>query len=839
MRVWWSVAMPLITGAGVSDAVLGTTPSEDERLRARQWAAAKFGGVSEVKPLAPGLTVLANNDGIQKNGRNGRPFKMLNREYTRGLFCHAVSKVTVRLPGPGRTFRAVVGVDSNEQTSGGRGSVVFSVGVGGKEAFRSGVMKEGMPVVPVSVDLGGANELVLEVGDGGDGIACDQADWADAKVTLTDGKEVWLADLPVLDLRRGPDTTDPPFSFTYGGRPSAQLLKEWKVERTPEKLDDGRTRHTLIWSDPKTGLQVRCMGIAYHDFPTVEWTLHFKNTGSTDTPILENIQPLDIHLRRGGVGDFVLHHAVGSPANGSDYGPLETPLGAGAKKRVSAAGGRPTNSDLSYFNLEWFCEGLIIVIGWPGQWAAEFVRDGADGVHVRAGQELTRFKLLPGEEVRTPLIVLQFWQGDRFRSQNVWRRWMMAHSMPKPGGRLPPPQFLASSSRAYEEMRDANEQNQIMHIDRYLEEGLKLDYWWMDAGWYVNKTGWPNVGTWEIDPKRFPRGFKPISDHAHARGVKILVWFEPERVTAGTWLTEKHPEWILGGAGGGLLNLGNPDAWNWLVNHIDKLLTDQGIDLYRQDFNMDPLDVWRKNDAPDRQGITEIKHVTGLLAYWDELRRRHPNMLIDTCASGGRRVDLETLRRAAPLWRSDYAFEPIGHQCMTYGISFWIPFHGTGTVASANAPYYGGGFTRVEPYAFWSNAAPSLVSGIDIRVKEIDYALLRRLLEQWRRISPCYYGDYYPLTPYTRDRAHWIGWQFNRPEAGDGMVQVFRRDQSIYESARLPLRELDPQAQYDVTNLSTDTSLRMTGSSIIDKGVPVCIVDRPGAAVVVYRKVSR
>ncbi|MDP7288943.1 MAG: hypothetical protein QGH94_13220, partial [Phycisphaerae bacterium] len=59
------------------------------------------------------------------------------------------------------------------------------------------------------------------------------------------------------------------------------------------------------------------------------------------------------------------------------------------------------------------------------------------------GQELTHFKLLPGEEVRTPLIALLFWQGDWIRAQNLWRRWMMAHSMPKPGGRLPPPQFAS------------------------------------------------------------------------------------------------------------------------------------------------------------------------------------------------------------------------------------------------------------------------------------------------------------------------------------------------------------------------------------------------------------
>ena len=242
-----------------------------------------------------------------------------------------------------------------------------------------------------------------------------------------------------------------------------------------------------------------------------------------------------------------------------------------------------------------------------------------------------------------------------------------------------------------------------------------------------------------------------------------------------------------------LLNLGDPAARQWLTDHVDRLLTEQGIDLYRQDFNMDPLAYWRANDDPDRQGITEIKHVTGYLAYWDELRRRHPDMLIDTCASGGRRNDLETLRRAVPLWRSDYAFEPVGHQCMTYGISLWIPYHGTGTVACANATYYGGGLTPVEPYAFWSNAAPSLGSGIDIRIRELDYDTLRRLVDQWRTVSRFYYGDYYPLTPYSRENTTWIAWQFHDPDTNEGTVQAFRRAECNEPPSTLKLCGLDPE----------------------------------------------
>ncbi len=628
-----------------------------------------------------------------------------------------------------------------------------------------------------------------------------------------------------------------PFSFMYDGKTSAELLPLWTFQHASRTLDARRMEYVLTYADPKTGLQVRCVAIVYSDFPTVEWTLYFKNAGAADTPILEKIQALDIRMERGDRGEFLLHHNVGSPANGTDYGPIETKLEPNSTKRIGAAGGRPTNSDMSYFNIEsTVSDGLIAVVGWPGQWAADFTRDGAKQLHISAGQELTHFKLLPGEEVRTPLIVLQFWKGEWIRSQNIWRRWMMAHSMPKPGGQLPPPMTEGCSSRAYEEMIKADTEKQIMFIDRYLEEGIKIDYWWMDAGWYVQQTGWPQVGTWEVDPKRFPNGLKPISDHAHAKGIKILVWFEPERVAGGTWLTENHPEWIFGGAKGGLLNLGDDSAREWLTNHIDKLLTEQGIDLYRQDFNIDPLTFWRGNDAEDRQGITEIKHVTGYLAYWDELRRRHPNMLIDSCASGGRRNDLETMRRAVPLWRSDYAFEPNGHQGMTYGISLWLPFHGTGTVACIDAPYYGGGLTPIQPYAFWSNVAPSINCGFDMRVKEIDYAALRKLFDTWRGISANYYGDFYPLTKYTLDKDAWIGWQFDRPEVGEGMIQIFRRAESIFTAASLPLKGLDPASKYLITDLATSETRTFEGNELMQNGLPITMQDRPQAVVLKYKK---
>ena len=274
------------------------SPTPAEMAECQQWVGAKFKLIIETKVPETGLFVLANNDPVQKNARMGRPLRIAGQQYYRGLYCHAVSKIVVRLPSPGKTFTAVVGIDSNEQTQPGRGSVTFSVSVDGKELFCSDVMREGMAGVLVEVDLDGAMEFTLEVGDAGDGISCDQADWAEAKVVLADGQTIWLGDMFMEHEHRARYTTEPPFSFTYGDTESSELLKDWELKSDVRQLDNQRTEHTLAYTDPETGLIVRCIAVEYHDFPTVEWTLYFKNTGCEDSPILSDIQALDTKVER-------------------------------------------------------------------------------------------------------------------------------------------------------------------------------------------------------------------------------------------------------------------------------------------------------------------------------------------------------------------------------------------------------------------------------------------------------------------------------------------------------------------------------------------------------------
>ena len=127
---------------------------------------------------------------------------------------------------------------------------------------------------------------------------------------------------------RHPLTTEPPFSFTCGGKSFRDLA--WKPARASRRLDDCRTEHTLTYADDKTGLHVRCVAVEYLDFPAVEWTVYFRNAGTSSTPILERIQGLDARFERGADGEFVLHGIKGDFEKAEGYEPWRQMLASQA-----------------------------------------------------------------------------------------------------------------------------------------------------------------------------------------------------------------------------------------------------------------------------------------------------------------------------------------------------------------------------------------------------------------------------------------------------------------------------------------------------------------------------
>ena len=162
--------------------------------------------------------------------------------------------------------------------------------------------------------------------------------------------------------------------------------------------------------------------------------------------------------------------------------------------------------------------------------------------------------------------------------------------------------------------------------------------------------------------------------------------------------TASTPDWLLSPSGTPpelryqerdgfrLLDLANPDARRWAVDRVSRQIEESNIAIYRQDFNQYPAYFWQTGEPAEERGLREVRYITGLYAFLDELVRRHPGLILDNCASGGRRLDFEMMRRCVALWRSDSCWGdktfPRNVQAMTHGLSHWLPLHGLGALTT-------------------------------------------------------------------------------------------------------------------------------------------------------------
>lgn len=629
-----------------------------------------------------------------------------------------------------------------------------------------------------------------------------------------------------------------PFSFVYGGRPSSDFIGSWSRQVAERSIDATKRIRTLTITDPATHLEIRAVCTIYLDSAGLDWTLTLTNKGTAGTPVIEQFRAVDVSIVPGPGAAPIWHGLKGSRCADDDWQPFERALVPGAKYEFGAENGR-SSADSPFFNVQYGGGGVITAVGWSGQWRGLIEAPWGGGLHIAVHQQNLHTVLQPAESLRSPRILQLYWFGDDpDRACNLFRRTMLAHIVPRVDGRtITPP--IAHLSTAFYELNDSTEANVLTHLGSV--KGLGFEVFWLDAYW-TNK-GFPEgMGSYGFpitmaEPAdRFPHGLKPIGDAAHAAGMKFLVWFEPERVAAGTYLAKAHPDWVIGGAKGGLYNLGNDEARSHMTAYLKAVIAAYGMDWLRIDYNLDPLPYWKALDAdPDRGGMGEMRYIQGLYRMWDDLRTAFPRLMIDDCASGGRRIDLETMSRALPLWRSDNTCNMTDlkaatireaatkNQLMSAGLNRYVPFSTCGQMGS-------------DPYLFRSGFNGGISFAEDTRPADYPRAELAKGIAEGKRLRPYWFGDFYPLSPVTLKTTDWSVMQYHRPAEGDGIILAFRRDKAESDLAVSP-REIDPDGRYAVTwSYGYEASERriLRGSELA--ALRLHIDSLPGSVVVEYKK---
>ncbi|MBQ5789076.1 MAG: NPCBM/NEW2 domain-containing protein, partial [Thermoguttaceae bacterium] len=177
------------------------TLNEKEAAAKSRWLGAKFDGFDPAATVAApkvGLEVVKNHDPVLIDKRFDKKLKIADKTFDKGLYCHAPSELIVRLPKKAKRLTAVVGIDTNApETASGGGSVKFAVKSNDVNLYESDLMTGGKEGAAVDVALGGTREFALLIDPQG-GIACDQSNWADAKIEYEDGEVVYLSDLELF-----------------------------------------------------------------------------------------------------------------------------------------------------------------------------------------------------------------------------------------------------------------------------------------------------------------------------------------------------------------------------------------------------------------------------------------------------------------------------------------------------------------------------------------------------------------------------------------------------------------------------------------------------------------
>ncbi|WP_407670164.1 alpha-galactosidase [Nonomuraea solani] len=427
--------------------------------------------------------------------------------------------------------------------------------------------------------------------------------------------------------------------------------------------------------------------------------------------------------------------------------------------------------------------------GWSGNHAhyAERLQEGAA---LLAGGEL----LEPGEVV--------LGEGESYRTPWVYFTWSGAG-------------LDEASTRLHDHLRAARplperpvtlnnwEATYFDHgLDRLLELAGKaaaagIERFVLDDGWFRHRRhDRAGLGDWYVDEGVWPDGLHPLAEHVRKLGMQFGLWFEPEMINPDSDLAREHPDWILGRAERmpppqrhqQVLDLARPEAYAYLLERISTLVTEYALDYIKWDHNRDIAE-------PVHDGAPGV-HAQTLATYrlLDELRARHPGLEIESCSSGGARVDLGILARTDRVWTSD-SNDALDRQAIQRWTGLLVPPERLGSHVGAPDDHITG---RSLPLAFRGATALFGHMGVEWDLTSASEAELEELatwIALHKRLRPLLHAGRVVRADHADPSALLHGVVL--PErAIYAFVQLTSRVDTGPGPLRLP--GLDPEARYEV-----------------------------------------
>lgn len=618
--------------------------------------------------------------------------------------------------------------------------------------------------------------------------------------------------LACFSTREANAQTDVCGSFVYGGQSSATLLPNWSRTATTTTSPEGRRIDATTWRDPNTGLAATWRVEHIDDSQSaVQYSWLFENKSTEATKPITNVSALDMTLSAASQKQLVSSTGgLIGPFDGSTPGYVVSTSQIAQAATLSAANGKSSNKDLPFWVIHDSAtnSGSYMGVGWSGQWQADFQPvSGQNSSRLTVGMPNTNISLQSGQSIVSPSILVGSYQGNQQAGCNALRRVIGDQYVAKLGnGKLAPPVSWNSWTKFG---NDVNETMLKAQIDA--SAGLGVEYFCIDAGWF-NGGFQAGVGNWTVDTAKFPNGLAPIGQYAAQKGMKLGLWFETDRAMPGTRLATEHPEWI---GADNQVKLEIPAARDWMFNAMCQNIDQSGAKWIRYDCNgSDMLAAWNARDTATTQGLTQIQFLQGEYELLDRLRAKYPDMVIESCAGGGRRIDLETISRAQTFWRSD---EP-GHlnvlRSQATGGNYFLPGGLLNTDLADSAA-----FAIVnDKTTFNMRSLFAGPLGFSCDWTQLDAAARDRVkttIAEYKEVRNLLNEDYYPLFDQTLDATQWSGWEFYDPKAREGFLTILRPEGSTLGSATIRFGGLQSDQMYELSRIDGTVIQQMRGSELL------------------------
>ena len=441
---------------------------------------------------------------------------------------------------------------------------------------------------------------------------------------------------------------------------------------------------------------------------------------------------------------------------------------------------------------------------YSGNFLAQAEVDTHDTTRVLLGinPEWFDWKLEPGEEFQTPEAVMVYTdRGMNDMSQTFHRLFQkrLARGYWRDRER---PILINNWEATY---FDFTEERIVEIAKKAKEQGIELFV--LDDGWFGKRTSErAGLGDWKANPERLPEGITGLAQKIEALGMKFGLWFEPEMVNKDSDLYREHPDWILSvperrqsqGRYQYVLDFSRKEVVDYIYDRMAEILGSGKVSYVKWDMNRSITECWSAALPADRQGEVFHRYILGVYDLYDRLNTAFPEVLFESCASGGGRFDPGLLYYAPQGWASDDT-DAAERLKIQYGTSYCYPISSIGAHVSASPNHQ---IMRSTPLYTRANVACFGTFGYELDLNRLtaeeQEEVKRQTAFMKKYRSVLQFGSFYRLeSPFEGNVTAWMSVSGDRKTAVVGWYRTLNGINMGY--TRVKLRGLEPDSVYRVS----------------------------------------